>query len=276
MWQFTVLALLLGIAQRAIAAEPAKLPPPKNLSLFLLVGQSNMAGRGAVSEADRAPVPRVLMLNKENEWVPATDPLHFDKPKVTGTGLGKTFAVEIAKADPDAVIGLIPCAVGGSPISSWEPGALDPATKTHPWDDCMKRTRIALQSGTLKGILWHQGEADSTAALSKIYESKLQALIQRFRTELGAPDVPFLIGQLGRFEKQPWNEAKQQVDAVHQDLARTMPHVAFISSSGLIDKGDGVHFDSASYRELGRRFAAAYLEMTRTAPNRSPASLPNR
>jgi hypothetical protein len=259
---FGLVVLLLGHIQQLSAAEPVELPPKDNFFLFLLVGQSNMAGRGEVSKEDRTPVPRVLMLNKENQWVPAIDPLHFDKPKVAGTGLGKTFGIEVAKAYPNAVIGLIPCAVGGSPISSWEPGALDPATKTHPWDDCMTRVRIALQSGTLKGILWHQGEADSTTALSTIYESRLQSLIQRFRTELDAPDVPFLIGQLGQFEKRPWNEAKQQVDAIHQKMASKMPHVAFVSAAGLTNKGDGVHFDSASYRELGRRFAAAYLKLT--------------
>src|SRR5687767_14018933 len=48
--------------------------------LYLLIGQSNMAGRGAVEEADKKPLPRVFMFTKEKAWAPAVDPQHFDKP----------------------------------------------------------------------------------------------------------------------------------------------------------------------------------------------------
>jgi hypothetical protein len=42
-----------------------------------------------------------------------------------------------------------------------------------------------------------------------------------------------------------------------------MRNVAFVSSADLVDKGDGVHFDSASARMLGRRYAEAYWSITR-------------
>ncbi len=107
--------------------------------MFLLVGQSNMAGRGKVSEEDQKPRERVLMLSKEAKWVPAVDPLHFDKPGIAGVGLGRSFGLEIAKAHPDITVGLIPCAVGGSPISSWEPGQFYKPTNSHPYDDALRR-----------------------------------------------------------------------------------------------------------------------------------------
>jgi len=112
------LALSLGCAR----AESPALPAKANFHLFLLVGQSNMAGRGTVTEADKIPHARVLMLNKAGEWVPAVDPLHFDKPAAVGVGLGRSFADAVAAATPGATIGLIPCAVGGSPIDAWQPG----------------------------------------------------------------------------------------------------------------------------------------------------------
>ena len=69
------------------ASEPAApLPPREKFHLFLLVGQSNMAGRGTLEKQDTTPHPRVLMLNKAGEWAPAVDPLHFDKPSA-GVGL---------------------------------------------------------------------------------------------------------------------------------------------------------------------------------------------
>lgn len=244
-----------------LTADEVPLPAKENFHLFLLVGQSNMAGRGEVSPEDQRPDSRVLMLNKEGRWVAAVDPMHFDKPAVVGVGLGRTFGLEIAKATPGVTIGLIPCAVGGSPIETWEPGAFDGATKTHPWDDAMARARLALPAGTLKGILWHQGESDSTPARSGLYAERLHALIARFRSELAAPAVPFIAGQMGIFPESPWSAEKTIVDRVHQDLPAQVKGTAFVSAAGLTHKGDKVHFDAASYRELGKRYAAVFLAM---------------
>ncbi|HND53722.1 MAG TPA: sialate O-acetylesterase, partial [Pirellulaceae bacterium] len=163
-----------------LADDGVQLPPKSKFQLFLLVGQSNMAGRGAVEKQDKTPHPRVLMLNKAGKWAPAVDPLHFDKP-AAGVGLGKTFGQLVADANPDATVGLIPCAVGGSPIDTWKPGAYYDATKSHPWDDALRRAKLALEAGELKGILWHQGESDSNEKLAPAYAAKLDDLIARLR-----------------------------------------------------------------------------------------------
>ena len=42
------------------------------------------------------------------------------------------------------------------------------------------------------------------------------------------------------------------------------------SSQGLKHKGDEVHFDAASYRELGRRYADALLALERKERTPSP------
>lgn len=246
-------------------SEEADVPAKDKFHLFLLVGQSNMAGRGKVTPDDQVKNPKVLMFNKQGKWVPAVDPMHFDKPGIVGVGLGRTFGLEVSKDNPDITIGLIPCAVGGSPIKSWEPGAWDAPTKSHPYDDAMKRASVALQSGQLKGILWHQGESDSRPERAEIYEQKLRELIARFRKELDAEDVPFIIGQLGQFEENPWNEAKSQVDKAHQDIAKADDKVLFIKSDGLTHKGDKVHFNADSYREFGKRYAKAFLELNEKA-----------
>ena len=110
------------------------------------------------------------MLDKQRAWVPAVDPMHFDKP-IAGVGLGRSFAARIADAQPGVTIGLIPAAVGGSPIDAWQPGVYYEPTKSHPWDDAIARARVALASGTLKAILWHQGESDATPDLAPGYEA---------------------------------------------------------------------------------------------------------
>lgn len=261
MSRFLLLLSAVFLATLAPAQEVS--PPAKDrFWLFLLVGQSNMAGRGVVEPQDKTAHPRVLMLSKEGRWVPATDPMHFDKP-AAGVGLGKTFGQEIAQANPDVTIGLIPCAVGGSPIDTWKPGVFYAATKSHPWDDMVKRVETALPAGTLKGILWHQGESDSKPDLAPAYEAKLHDLVKRLREQVKAPQAPFIAGQMGKFDGVPWSPEAVVVDQAHQNLPTKVPHTAFVSAEGLQHKGDKIHFDSASFRELGKRYAAAFLKMTK-------------
>ncbi len=259
-----LVAVVVSLLATAVRGQSASLPAKENFHLFLLIGQSNMAGRGAVTAADKVPHPRLLTLDKAGEWVPAVDPIHFDK-RIAGVGLGRTFGLEVAEATPGVTIGLIPCAVGGSPIDAWQPGAFDAATKTHPWDDAMARAKVALASGTLKGILWHQGESDSKRDRAPAYAAKLASLVARLRAELGAPAVPFIAGQLGKYADAPWDEFRVQIDQAHRELPGRVPRTAFVSAEGLVHKGDKVHFDAESLRELGRRYAAAYLKL-RDAP----------
>ena len=133
-WRLIALGVvsLAACSRGRTSASPARATSsPSGMQLFLLAGQSNMAGRGKVEAQDSVASPRVLKLDSTMHWVPAVDPLHWDKPAIVGVGPGRSFARALAARDPTLTIGLIPAAVGGSPISSWEPGARDPATKTH-------------------------------------------------------------------------------------------------------------------------------------------------
>ncbi|MBK8094732.1 MAG: sialate O-acetylesterase [Verrucomicrobiaceae bacterium] len=252
--------LCIALVSSLVFAQDAVLPPKEQFHLFLLVGQSNMAGRGTVEDQDRVPHARILMMSKEGDWVPAVDPMHFDKPSA-GVGLGRSFAQIMMEATPGATIGLIPCAVGGSPIDAWRPGEFYAPTKSHPWDDMQRRVSAAMKVGTLKGILWHQGEADCKPELAPSYEAKLHDLIARMRSLVGEAEAPFLAGQMGKFEDVPWSADQRLVDSVHQSLVGKVPHTSFVSAEGLKHKGDKIHFDSASYRELGKRYAASFLKM---------------
>jgi hypothetical protein len=254
--------LLLGAtgAEGSGGVGPS-LPPRAQLHVFLLVGQSNMAGRGAVEPSDEQPIANVLAVNAAGEWVPATDPLHWDKPSA-GVGLARTFALHYLQSHPGVSVGFIPAAVGGSPISSWAPGAYYEETKSHPYDDALARARPALTRGTLAGILWHQGESDRSAQLAPRYGHALSELIARFRRDLNAPKVPFLIGQLGQFVGAPWDEFARSIDLAQRQVASSVPLTAFVPSDGLAAKPDNLHFDAPALREFGRRYAVAFAELT--------------
>lgn len=257
---------LLGLvclfaASSVEGADPGmNLPSKENFYLFLLAGQSNMAGRGIIEDSDQVPHPRILALSKDGKWRPAVAPIHFDKT-VAGVGLATSFAEAIAEKYPHVTIGLIPAACGGSPISSWEPGGYHTQTKSHPYDDAIARARVAMKDGILKGILWHQGESDGKQGLSEVYEERLQDLFERFRRELNAPDVPIVLGQLGKFPAKPWNDYRMMVNDAHIAIAKKMPKIEFVPSDGLTPNSDIVHFDSKSLRIFGKRYAEAFLKI---------------
>src|SRR5690349_2667015 len=193
------------------AAEPAAALTKKDMLVFLLIGQSNMAGRGKpLEQVDQTPHPRVQMLSKEKTWRPAVDPLHSDKPTVAGVGLGLTFGKAVAEALPERTIGLVPAAFGGSAISEW-------AAEGKHYKNAIERAKAALEAGTLAGILWHQGESDSKPELAKLYQTKLDDLVARLRTDLAAPEVPFIAGTLAE-------NRQTESDAMINAALRSLPN----------------------------------------------------
>lgn len=255
-----------SVAFAAPESKAAAVTPPakERFLLFLLAGQSNMAGRGGLhtlSPEARAPEPRVLALNRAGEWQVASDPIHWDKP-TAGAGLGKPFGEAIVAAQPGVTVGLIPAACGGSSVAVWAPGKFFDQTNSKPYDDALARVRAAMKVGTLKAILWHQGESDSTPENAPIYEKRLEELIRRFRTDLGMPELPFIIGQLGRFEGKTWDEPAEEVNRAQEAVARRLRKVFFVSSEGLTS-ADKLHFDAASLEVFAKRYAATYARSGR-------------
>jgi hypothetical protein len=120
-----------------------------------------------------------------------------------------------------------------------------------------------MRDGTLKAILWHQGESDAAPGQAAVYAERLEEVLTRLRSELGAPELPILIGQLGRFPGKPWTRDFETVDAAHRAVAHKLRNVAFISAEGLASVGDNLHFDTPSLREFARRYAEAYLRLQR-------------
>ena len=253
---FVTVVWAVAIGARPAAAQ-TDLQPPANVSmrLFLLAGQSNMAGRGKVEPADTKPDPRVWMLDEAGHWQPAIDPLHFDKPDHDGVGPGHAFGLAVAAAEPGTVIGLIPTAVGGVSLDQWKPGG-------RLYTDAIRRVKIAQQHGVLKGILWHQGEADTKPAKIESYARRLDTLIAAFRRDLGVPDCPVVVGELGVFDREK-NANRVPFNGMLDKYPTTRPNTALARSNGLASIGDNTHFNAASARELGRRYADAYLNLQR-------------
>src|SRR6185369_14432957 len=98
--------------------EAKKILKRKNKWVFILAGQSNMAGRGLVEPQDTIPSERILAINKDGKLIVAKEPLHFYQNTLTGLDCGLSFGKAIVKEVPGRIsVLLIPTAVGGSSIS---------------------------------------------------------------------------------------------------------------------------------------------------------------
>jgi len=216
--------------------------------LYLLVGQSNMAGRGEITEVDTLSHPRVFALAKNDKWTVANEPLHYDKEN-RGVGPGLTFGKTMADMNPDVKIGLIPAAVGGTKISYWEPG-----NERGLYEEALRKAKIAMESGRLKGIIWQQGESDSNEKDAPLYKERLIRLMKSFRKDLGKEEVPIVFGGLGDFLK---SKKFHIVNNALKDAADELPNVAFSEASKLGHIGDRLHFNAEAQHENGVNMAKA-------------------
>ncbi len=238
--------------------------PKKNYDLYLLIGQSNMAGRATVAAQDTLPHPRVFVFNKSKEWVPAKEPLHFDNPDIVGVGPGFSFAktlVEHPSYTSSNPIGLIPAACGYTSIKQWLPDQYHEPSETYPYNNAIARTKKAMRSGTLKGIIWHQGETDSYGTRPQTYEDSFMQFYQQLNKDLAINKVPFIVGELGDFyiAKKP---QAATINTLLKQIAQKNKNIYFVSANNLTHKGDSLHFSVESYRELGKRYAEELISIS--------------
>jgi len=234
--------------------------------LFLLMGQSNMKGRG-VMPAEPLRDPRIVMMHlRDDAWYLARHPLHLTGDARTfaghdnaGVGPGLAFATSVVTKTPRARLGLIPCAVGGSSIALWQRGA-------RLYDDAVRRAKIALRpvgpvQPKLRGALWLQGEADATDARLPGHEDKLLRLIDDLRADLGEARLPFIACTIGELRA---GGRQSDMNKLLLALPTQRPMTACVDARDLKSHiGDAVHFDTAAQEEIGRRFAAEFLRLTR-------------
>ncbi len=236
-----------------------KMPDLKNVWIFFLAGQSNMAGRGLVEPQDTISDKRILTIDSVGKWIYAKEPLHFYEPNMAGLDCGLSFAKELLPAIPKGItIAIIPCAVGGSSIEQWLGDETFRGVKL--WSNFKNKVNEYQKYGTIKGILWHQGEANTKSDLIPRYADNLQKLLSNFRTIVKNNQLPIFIGQLGSYAKPftsqlKWNEINNIMTEVVENTSNTY----LVYTQDLKHKGDFIHFDSESQRILGRRYATKYL-----------------
>ncbi len=262
------LQLVLSLSLIHLHAQGLQMNVPdevNTIEIILLLGQSNMRGRGAVPVHQEIH-PRIIYMNMTNDtWYPAIHPLHtdgvpdlIDATSNAGVGPGLDFARVLADRNPNTCIALIPCARGGSWIDLWMPGK-------ELYDETIRRARKALAdfSGqnvevNIKAALWLQGESDAIEGRYQVYSAKLKTLIDSLRTDLDMPNLPFIAVTIGSFmenisHKYPYYQdintsllnSENEIEDYHCVDARDL--------NGHI--GDYIHYNTESQKEIGKRMA---------------------
>lgn len=249
--------------------------------LWFLGGQSNMAGSGPMKNLEQ-PSEMVHFYSLADQWQVAQDPLHVcaegqyaiyrtsyvsptsrrsvphktrsELPDPTfGSGLGITFAKTLYERR-NVPIGLIAGALGGSTMSQWSPKLKSEGENSLYW---AMTKRIADLGGTIKGVLWWQGESDTyNRQIVNGYERKLVELINATREDLESPGLPFYAVQLSITGNGGSHDGSLRWNQV-QDIQRRV--FERTDNSNLVASLDmpkiDAHLTTLGYKAVGRRLA---------------------
>lgn len=239
--------------------QKAKTFPQKDsLWIFLMAGQSNMAGRALVEPQDTIENPRILTLDPQGNWCYAKEPLHLDEPLFTGLDCGLSFARCLLDSIPAGIsIAMIPCAVGNSTLEHWLFNRSVRGIKL--LDNFKEKVDLVQSYGNIKAVLWHHGESNAKPNKMTHYATGLHGLIDVFRMTSQLDSLPILVGSLGTFaatkvQQDNWDKLNQSL----KEIAKKDRNIHLIHSLGLDHNGDHLHFNSNAQRIMGRRFAEQY------------------
>lgn len=216
---------------------------------FLLIGQSNMAGRGFVGEVPPIDNPHIKVL-RNGRWQQMYVPVNGDRP-FAGHCLAESFADAYTK-EHHVDVGLIPCADGGSSLDQWAVGGL-------LFTNALYQSELASRTSTIAGVLWHQGESDCGEDSYSKYEEKCMKIFDAFRQKLGLHDVPFLVGGLGEYlaKNTDYPITAKNYSCVNErlkNMAQNNEMMGFVSAKGLGANPDNLHFSATALREFGIRY----------------------
>ena len=231
----------------------------EKIKAFLMIGQSNMAGRGELDEVEPIENENCFML-RMGRWQKMSDPVNPDRPITgirmhSGVSLANSFADAVSKAKGTKV-GLIPCADGGTRLDQWMPGEI-------LFDHAVMQVKLAMRTSEICGIIWHQGESDCFSMENiMLYKDKFIKMISELKAQTGIGDVPLILGELHEGIDREWNIENRipTLNGIFHEIAEVIPNCRVASSKGLSLKPDGIHFDSKSCREFGIRYFNEYIK----------------
>jgi hypothetical protein len=151
-------------------------------------------------------------------------------------------------------VGLIPAALGGSPVVSW-----DRSEDGYLFSNML--SYIADSGGGARGMVWYQGESDTGEQERRRYKARFRRMVSDLRKSMNDRSFPVITTQLNRYCGDPEpvaNTAWEGMREIQRQLASSMSNV-FIVSTVDLGLSDGIHIDSAGNLTIGERAASCAL-----------------
>lgn len=164
-------------------------------------------------------------------------------------------AVEIAKKK-NVAVGVISCFQGASVIESWVPagtfekiGINIPLEEKHVdhtykqyeswnYDGALYNFGISqIIPYALSGVVWYQGESDTSEAEARVYRDELCAMINVWRKDFKSEKLPFVIVQIADFLPRKdlgWT----LVQKAQAEVPEVMPYVKTVISADVCENDD--------------------------------------
>lgn len=259
---FVFIVVCVGFFACQANAQPSG--RDKEYDVYLLIGQSNMAGRGTMHASDTThSIEGVYLLSEKGEVLEARNPLNRYSSirkdiSMQQIGPGTGFSVQMYKKTGRKVL-LVVNARGGSKIEEWLPG-------TVYFNEAVRRCRQAMEYGELKGILWHQGCSNARTDRQE-YMEMLSSLTEALREDL-CPEktVPFIAGEIAY-----WVEGAESFNKMIHSISDRIPDSSYISVRGcgplkpesLKTSRPDPHFSREAQLKIGKRYARKMLQMSR-------------
>jgi hypothetical protein len=272
--------------------SPTAMSQDTNRFVFLCFGQSNMEGFPAIEEQDKGPVDERFQVlaavdfpkqgRSKGHWYPALPPLC--RPSA-GLGPADYFGrTLVSNLPPHLTVGVVNVSVAGCKIELFEKdtfasyAATAPQWMTNiiagyggnPYQHLVEMAKLAQKDGVIRGILLHQGESNTN---DKEWPNKVKGIYNNLIKDLNlkAEEVPLLAGEVVNADQQG---ACASMNRIIGDLPRTIPTAHVVSSAGCASRPDRLHFASAGYRELGKRYGEKMLSLLgyRVVERQSPGA----
>lgn len=229
----------------------------KNLDIYLMIGQSNMSGRAIITAKEKDTLRDVYLFNGI-DFERASTPMNKYSTvrkilSMQALNPSYSFGKELGELSGKK-IGLVVNARGDTRIESWEKGYNGP-NDFNLYENAVKQLKKAEKYGTLKAIIWHQGEANSKAPEG--YIPLLKKLVKDLRKDLGA-NVYFVAGEIGR-----WKKGSEKMNTIIDEVPNEIKNTDCVNTKGLTPlRGDinNPHFDTRSQLILGQRYALKILD----------------
>ncbi len=238
-----------------------------SISIYLCIGQSNMAGRAEIPEnLSESPIDGVLLLNDKDAFEPAQNPLNRYSTirkdiSMQRLSIAWSFARKMSEST-DGTIGLVCNARGETSVHHWQKGA-----DRGYYEEAVRRTKEAMKHGELKGIIWHQGEYDCTSDLEE-YRTLLSKLICDLRNEFGIPGLPVVVGQISQWNWTDSETGTAPFNNMIVNVENFIPNSACALSEGLSPE-IGVHdphFSAEGQITFGERYAECMIKLLNGHP----------